>query len=145
MKTITRTVVGVVLIILGLAALLTPLSPGSWLILVGLEVLGWRIVLENKLWAWTSARPDSKVARAVRRLLCLRIRDAARRRRCKRAAAPGSSDTLPAPSGGEPSDGHERGRPPSSSCEEHPIAPDAVGPGHQAAPHQPTDSRLRAD
>jgi hypothetical protein len=33
MKRITKRIVGVVLIILGLAALLTPLSPGSWLIL----------------------------------------------------------------------------------------------------------------
>jgi hypothetical protein len=42
MRKLTRTVVGVVLIILGLAALLTPLSPGSWLILIGLEFLGLR-------------------------------------------------------------------------------------------------------
>lgn len=150
MKKITRTVVGVVLIILGLAALLTPLSPGSWLILVGLEVLGWRIVLENKLWAWTSARPDSKMARAVRRILCLRIRDAARRRRCKRARqgeAPSSSTAggAPARAEREPSDGDEQTHPPSSSCKERPIVPDAARHDPGAAPHSPADSRLRAD
>jgi len=84
MKKVTRTVVGVVLIILGLAALLTPLSPGSWLILIGLEFLGLRILLENKLWRWTDARPNSKVSRVVRRVLCLRPRDAEGRLKCER-------------------------------------------------------------
>ncbi len=85
MKRVTKTVVGVVLIILGLAALFTPLSPGSWLILIGLEFLGLRLVLENKLWKWTAARPNSKVSRAVRRVLCLRPRDVSGRLRCERA------------------------------------------------------------
>lgn len=40
MKTVIRKVVGVVLVIIGLAALLTPLTPGSWLALIGLELLG---------------------------------------------------------------------------------------------------------
>lgn len=84
MKKVTRTVVGVVLIILGLAALLTPLSPGSWLILIGLEFLGLRILLENKLWRWTDRRPNSKVSRAVRRVLCLRPRDESGRLKCER-------------------------------------------------------------
>ena len=37
--------VGIILIIAGLTALLTPLTPGSWLIFIGLELLGftfWR-------------------------------------------------------------------------------------------------------
>lgn len=85
MKKVTKTVVGVVLIILGLAALLTPLSPGSWLILIGLEFLGLRILLENKLWRWTDRRPNSRVSRVVRRVLCLRPRDAEGRLKCERA------------------------------------------------------------
>jgi hypothetical protein len=40
---------GVVLIILGFLALITPCSPGSWLILVGLELLGLRFLLEDKM------------------------------------------------------------------------------------------------
>jgi len=75
-KKIVKYTVGVVLILLGLAALLTPLSPGSWLILIGLEFLGLRLLLENKLWQWTESRPNSKVSRGVRRILCLRPRDA---------------------------------------------------------------------
>jgi len=83
MKTVTRKVVGVILVILGVAALLTPLSPGSWLILIGLEFLGLRILLENKLWQWTDKRPNSKVSRAVRRVLCLKPRDASGRLKCE--------------------------------------------------------------
>ncbi|MGE5295004.1 MAG: PGPGW domain-containing protein [Solirubrobacterales bacterium] len=83
MKKWEKKVIGVVLVILGLIALLTPLSPGSWLILIGLEFLGLRILLENKLWAWTDKRPNSRISRAIRRVLCLRPRDASGRRRCE--------------------------------------------------------------
>jgi hypothetical protein len=37
------------LILIGVFALLTPLTPGSWLALIGLEILGIRILLERKL------------------------------------------------------------------------------------------------
>ncbi len=49
MKSIVKKVVGVILIIVGLAALLTPLTPGSWLALIGLELLGVRLLIEKKL------------------------------------------------------------------------------------------------
>ena len=42
MKTIIKKVIGVILIIVGLIALFTPLTPGSWLALIGLELLGIR-------------------------------------------------------------------------------------------------------
>jgi hypothetical protein len=38
-----------VLIILGVAAALTPFSPGSWLALIGLEILGLKMLLPRKL------------------------------------------------------------------------------------------------
>jgi hypothetical protein len=41
-KIIFKKALGVILIIVGLAALLTPLTPGSWLALIGLELLGIR-------------------------------------------------------------------------------------------------------
>ena len=41
--------VGVVLILIGLAALLTPFTPGSWLIFMGLELLGSRFLLWDKI------------------------------------------------------------------------------------------------
>ncbi len=41
--------VGVILILVGLAALVTPFTPGSWLIFVGLEFLGLRFLLWDKI------------------------------------------------------------------------------------------------
>lgn len=48
MRKTFKIILGVVLIILGVLAALTPLSPGSWLVLVGLELLGIRILVERK-------------------------------------------------------------------------------------------------
>jgi len=44
--------IGVVLVLIGLAAFFTPLTPGSWLAIIGLELLGWRILLFNKFKFW---------------------------------------------------------------------------------------------
>jgi len=49
MKQILRKPLGIILIILGFVALITPFSPGSWLMLIGLEILGFRFLLEGKL------------------------------------------------------------------------------------------------
>ena len=75
MKKIIRTVVGVILILLGFLALVTPLTPGSWLILVGLELLGLRILLRDKLLAWAKAHPASRSAKIICRFLRIRERD----------------------------------------------------------------------
>ena len=48
MRKTLRIILGVVLIILGVLAAVTPLSPGSWLALIGLEILGLRILAERK-------------------------------------------------------------------------------------------------
>jgi small-conductance mechanosensitive channel len=48
-KIVLRKVLGVILIILGFIALITPFTPGSWLLLVGLEILGLRLLLTRKL------------------------------------------------------------------------------------------------
>jgi len=49
MKTIIKKSIGVICIILGFLALITPLTPGSWLILVGLEILGLQFLLGGRL------------------------------------------------------------------------------------------------
>jgi len=49
MRRVTRTILGVVLITLGVAAALTPFSPGSWLALIGLEILGLKMLIPRKL------------------------------------------------------------------------------------------------
>ena len=41
--------VGVILILVGLVALVTPFTPGSWLVFIGLELLGLRVLLSDKL------------------------------------------------------------------------------------------------
>lgn len=48
MKSILRKILGVILVIIGLVALLTPLTPGSWLALIGLELLGLRLIIEKR-------------------------------------------------------------------------------------------------
>lgn len=49
MKKYFKKILGVILIIVGFLALITPCSPGSWLILVGLEFLGLGFLLEDRL------------------------------------------------------------------------------------------------
>jgi hypothetical protein len=49
MRRALKIVLGILLILIGVFALLTPLTPGSWLALIGLEILGIRILLERKL------------------------------------------------------------------------------------------------
>ena len=48
-KNILKKTVGVILIIYGLVALVTPFTPGSWLALIGLEMLGFGFLLENRV------------------------------------------------------------------------------------------------
>lgn len=48
-KNILKKTIGVILIIIGLVALLTPLTPGSWLALIGLQMLGFGFLLENRI------------------------------------------------------------------------------------------------
>jgi len=52
---------GIVLIVLGVLALLTPFTPGSWLALIGLEILGVRLVLQRKLLSVIPAKYRQKV------------------------------------------------------------------------------------
>ena len=49
-----RYIIGVLAIFYGIIALVTPLLPGSWFILVGLELLGLRILFwrQFKSWFW---------------------------------------------------------------------------------------------
>ena len=48
MKIVIRKLLGIVLIIAGLVALFTPFTPGSWVALIGLELLGIRKFLFRK-------------------------------------------------------------------------------------------------
>lgn len=58
------------MMILGVLALLTPFTPGSWLALIGLELLGLRLVFERK---FVSLLPQ-KYRRKVRGMLERRMK-----------------------------------------------------------------------
>ena len=44
--------VGVILILIGLAIFFTPFTPGSWLAIIGIELLGVRILFFDKFKFW---------------------------------------------------------------------------------------------
>jgi hypothetical protein len=62
-----RIILGITLIILGVLAALTPFSPGSWLALIGLEILGLRILLQRKLLTLLPERYRQKVRSLFRK------------------------------------------------------------------------------
>jgi hypothetical protein len=47
-----RKIAGAVLILLGALALLTPLTPGGWLVFVGAELLGIEMLSPHRLKEW---------------------------------------------------------------------------------------------
>ena len=50
-KTTLRTTLGIFLIIFGLAGMILPILPGWWVALIGLEILGWKLVIDrHKPW-----------------------------------------------------------------------------------------------
>ena len=49
MRKALKIALGILLILIGVFALLTPLTPGSWLALIGLEIIGIRLLLERKI------------------------------------------------------------------------------------------------
>lgn len=63
MKKVLKKALGIILIILGLLALLTPFSPGSWLALIGLEFLGIRMLMERKLSSFLGERHRNALRR----------------------------------------------------------------------------------
>lgn len=58
-----RVLIGVLCIVLGLLALVTPLTPGSWLVFVGLEFIGFRLALWHKILDWWRGRKESEGGR----------------------------------------------------------------------------------
>jgi hypothetical protein len=108
-KRAVRVAIGIILVVLGLIALLTPLTPGSWLIPIGLEVLGLRILLENRVRAWADARPNSRIARVTLRFMCWRPHGwiARWRRRLGWFRAPGVENRTAVDPDNDPSAEHE--------------------------------------
>ncbi|MDO8523473.1 MAG: PGPGW domain-containing protein [bacterium] len=55
-----KKIIGVLAIIVGVLALVTPFTPGAWLIFVGLGLLGVRILFWEKLKARLARTPRPK-------------------------------------------------------------------------------------
>ena len=68
MRRSLRIILGIVLIILGVAAALTPFSPGSWLALIGLEILGLRILLQRKILSLLPEKHRIKVTNLFKKI-----------------------------------------------------------------------------
>ena len=50
-KTTLRTSLGIFLIVFGIAGMILPILPGWWVALIGLEILGWKLVIDrHKPW-----------------------------------------------------------------------------------------------
>jgi hypothetical protein len=49
LKNILKKTIGVIFIVWGLVALVTPFTPGSWLAIIGLQMLGFGFLLENRI------------------------------------------------------------------------------------------------
>ena len=50
-KTTLRTALGIFLIFFGIAGMILPILPGWWVALIGLESLGWKLVIDrHKPW-----------------------------------------------------------------------------------------------
>lgn len=48
-KSTLRRTFGITLIVVGLAGMILPILPGWWVILIGLELLGWKLVINRHL------------------------------------------------------------------------------------------------
>lgn len=84
-RKVLKIVVGVLLLLLGLAALFTPFTPGSWLALVGLEFLGLRVLLRDWLCTRARAKPQSRLRRVACRVFSVGHRNATKPRWWRRS------------------------------------------------------------
>ncbi len=53
---VVRKTVGTILILIGLLALVTPLTPGAWVGLIGLEMLGLHMTVMKPIREWLQKR-----------------------------------------------------------------------------------------
>lgn len=61
MRRVLRIILAILLIVIGLLTLITPLTPGSWLALIGLEILGIRILIQRKFLSFIPEKYHNKV------------------------------------------------------------------------------------
>lgn len=56
LKIASKKIIGIMLIILGIIGWIVPIVPGLWLVLIGLEILGLRLLFQDKLGKWLKKR-----------------------------------------------------------------------------------------
>jgi len=78
MKKIVKIPIGIICIILGFLALITPATPGSWLILIGLEILGLGFLLEGIVGRFLKGKNKERLENLTKKL-----RQKFRRRPCE--------------------------------------------------------------
>ena len=57
-KPILKRIIGIILVIIGLASILTPFTPVGFLLIVGLEMLGLRFLVWDKLREWLKRKKE---------------------------------------------------------------------------------------
>jgi hypothetical protein len=55
-----RKIIGVGAVVTGIVSLVTPLTPGSWLIFIGLEILGVRFLFWGRIKEYVKRKGDSE-------------------------------------------------------------------------------------
>lgn len=65
MKLIAKKTFGIILILIGLVAFFTPFTPGSWLALIGLEMIGLRLVFLDVIRVWWQTKREKNRASSV--------------------------------------------------------------------------------
>ena len=83
MKKIIKIPIGIICIILGFLALITPATPGSWLILIGLEILGLGFLLEGMLSRFLRGKNKERFEKLTKKL---------RRKLRRHSSEPGQED-----------------------------------------------------
>jgi hypothetical protein len=68
----SKKTVGIILIILGLILHLIPLFPAGWIIVLGLEVLGIRLLLQDKIKDWLK---KSKIYQKIKEIVLAHRQD----------------------------------------------------------------------
>ena len=68
MKKTLRIILGVILILIGLTALITPFTPGSWLAVIGLELVGLRLLVQRQFLSLLPVKTRTKVETWINRL-----------------------------------------------------------------------------
>ena len=61
----TKKLIGVIVIVFGLIAMITPVVPGAWVVIIGLELFGVKLLYLDKIKAWIKKHSTSSLSNIV--------------------------------------------------------------------------------